>query len=132
MGERTSMKQEMSDNRWIEHEKIILRIVGARLTSVQFVLNYLIIGFDEKGALTTLVWPEILDKGERFCFGMEAYRNKLCSLIEQTVESAAFENSETIAIYLSSGVELLIPLQTYQGQGERAILTGPKHFLFVF
>ena len=40
-------------------KKLLLELRGARLTSVQFVLNYLILGFDEKGALTTLVWPKV-------------------------------------------------------------------------
>jgi len=45
-------------------KKLLLEIRGARLSSVQFVLDYLILGFDEKGALTTLVWPEIMEKGD--------------------------------------------------------------------
>jgi len=32
---------------------VLARIVGARLTSVDFVMDYLILGFDGKGALTT-------------------------------------------------------------------------------
>jgi hypothetical protein len=34
-----------------EGESVLLRIIGARLSSVQFVMNYLILGFDGKGAL---------------------------------------------------------------------------------
>jgi hypothetical protein len=49
-----------SSNSWLKREKALLHLVGARLTSVQFVLDYLIFGFEEKGALTTLVWPEVI------------------------------------------------------------------------
>ena len=47
---------------WAEKEKALCKLVGARLTSVQFVMDYLIVGFDEKGALTTLIWPEVFNK----------------------------------------------------------------------
>ena len=52
------MKNDTEANR-IKKEEALARLIGARLTSVQFILNYLILGFDERGALTTLVWPEI-------------------------------------------------------------------------
>jgi hypothetical protein len=121
-----------NDSDWTEQEKALSRIIGARLTSVQFILNYLILGFDERGALTTLVWPEIRDAGERFTFGREGYRDKLCSVIECIVQSATVEQDATISIYYENGIEMRIPLRLYQGSGERAILTGPKHYLFVF
>ena len=40
--------KETSETR-LQEQRAISRLVGARLTSVQFVLNYLILGFDEKG-----------------------------------------------------------------------------------
>jgi hypothetical protein len=48
------MKDEANSAR-AQKEKALSRLAGARLTSVQFILNYLILGFDERGALTTLV-----------------------------------------------------------------------------
>ena len=116
----------------VEKEEALSRLVGGRLTSVQFVLNYLILGFDEKGALTTLVWPEIFDKKKRSTFGMEGYRDELCSLIEKVAKNATMEPDETINIDFENGITLRIPLRSYQDRGERAILTGPKHYLFVF
>jgi len=47
------------DSSRIEKERALSRLIGARLTSVQFILNYLILGFDERRSLTTLVWPQI-------------------------------------------------------------------------
>src|SRR5258707_1038212 len=42
-----------------ESAAVFRRIIGARLTSVEFVLDHLALGFDGKGALTSLVWPEV-------------------------------------------------------------------------
>ena len=121
-----------SSNRWLEREKALLHIVGARLTSVQFVLDYLILGFDEKGALTTLVWPEIVQGVNVSSFGSPGYRDHLCALITGVVQSAAINRDDTIEIEFDHDVEMRIPLKTYAGKGERAVLTAPKHFLRVF
>ncbi len=112
----------------------IQRIGGACLTSVQFVLNYLILGFGPKGALTTLVWPLIERKDSQVLeFGMEGYRNDLCALIESRVNQASVRSDETIDILFDNGWRLRIPLRSYDSpSGERAILTGPKSYLFVF
>jgi hypothetical protein len=117
---------------WIEKETALSRLVGARLTSVQFILDYLILGFDEKGALTTLVWPEIFDENKKIVFGERGYRDELCSLIEEVVTTVTMEPDETISIDFRNGREMRIPLRSYKAHGERAILTGPKHYLFVF
>jgi hypothetical protein len=115
-----------------ERQEALSRLVGGRLTSVQFILSYLILGFDEKGSLTTLVWPEILDGDEKIAFGTKGYRDKLCSLIEKTAKNVTMEPDETISVDFENGIEIRIPLRSYQDRGERAILTGPKHYLFVF
>jgi hypothetical protein len=120
-----------NDRTSLEAGRGLLRIVGARLTSVQFILNYLILGFDERGALTTLVWPQILKKNVRVIFGMVQYRNELCSLIECEVTTATITQNETIVIQFNDGAEMLIELNSYRGHGERAILSAPKHYLLV-
>ncbi len=121
-----------SDASWMKKEEALSRLVGARLTSVQFILNYLILGFDEKGALTTLVWPVMRHDGKSLSFGTEGYRDALCSLIERFVRNITMEVEEIISIDFDDGTELRIPLHTLKAPGERAILTGPKHYLFVF
>jgi len=107
-------------------------IVGARLTSVQFVMDYLILGFDAKGALTTLVWPEVAKGSEVTRFGAIDYRNRLCELIGIVVHAATMRANDVIEIRFSGGSELRIPLSAPEGEGERAILTGPGHFLKVW
>jgi hypothetical protein len=113
-------------------EKALQRILGARLTSVQFVLDYLILGFDEKGALTSLVWPEIVQSDGVTKHGSLEYRNLLCGLIESVVRETAMQADDTIEVKFNNSTKLRIPLGTYVGTGERAILTAPKHFLSVF
>jgi hypothetical protein len=117
---------------WAEREKALSRLIGAQLTSVQFVMDYLILGFDERGALTTLVWPEIFNENKKITFERTGYRDELCSLIQKTLQNATMESDETISLGFENGTEIRIPLRSYRHSGERAILTGPKHYLLVF
>jgi|SRR5580704_9157241 hypothetical protein len=111
---------------------VLTRIIGARLSSVDFVLDYLILGFDGKGALTSLVWPEIIRPGMSVLkFGMQGYRDGLCDLITQVVSEAHFSDDETITI-LFGDTHFRIPLQQRKVPGERAIFKAPKHFLHVW
>lgn len=112
--------------------EVMSRLIGARLTSVQFVMDYVILGFDKKGALTTLVWPELRRGDNVLTSGMSGYRDCLCALISHVVSSAAIDQEETITIVFDELSQIIIPLRSYKLQGERAILTGPKHFLYVW
>ena len=113
-------------------KKLLLEIRGARLSSVQFVLDFLILSFDEKGALTTLVWPEISNKGATATFGMSGYQESLCALITMVVEDVEITNDETVVIGFGGEVRMLIPLRTYKGSGDGAIFAAPKRRPFVW
>ena len=113
-------------------EALLRAIRGARLTSVQFVLDYLILGFDEKGAVTTLVWPEVLKDEITFAFGIPGYRDELCALIAQVVDDVRIFDEDTIVIYFQNKSQIRIPLRTYKGSGERAIFTAPNHVLLTW
>jgi hypothetical protein len=76
--------------------------------------------------------PEIYQSGDKSAFGMPGYRDGLCCLIEKVAKSVTMETDETISIDFENGTELRIPLRSYKEAGERAILTGPQHYLFVF
>lgn len=112
-------------------ESVLSRIIGARLTSVDFVMDYLILGFDGKGALTILVWPEISVAGKLYKFGMDGYRDRLCELIGTVILEVHLSKDETISISFGNN-QLRIPLQESQSPGERAIFTYPKHGLYVW
>src|SRR5580700_1623503 len=124
-------KLEMKNSNSEQTGAVFDRIIGARLTSVDFVLNYLILGFDEKGALTTLVWPEVCGAGNILRFGMQGYRDSLCDLIPRVVSAATISEDETIAISFGDD-HLRIPLRQVRFPGERAIFTAPKQFLHVW
>lgn len=126
------MTKRSSVQTLIAREEALSKLVGARLTSVQFVLSYLILGFDEKGALTTLVWPKLHKHNKEITFGMDEYRNELCSLIESTVTTSSLGYDEAILIQFGTEVDLRIELAAYKGDGERAILTAPHNYLLVF
>jgi hypothetical protein len=113
-------------------EALLQTIRGVRLTSVQFVLDYVILGFDSKGALTALVWPEIHDGVTTLKFGMTGYRDRLCELIPKVVRSVEISEDETIFITFEGGTLIRIPLRDRKVSGERAIFTAPKHHLYVW
>jgi len=115
-----------------EGEALLQSISGVRLTSVQFVLDYLILGFDEKGALTTLVWPEIYDAGKIIRLGMSGYRDCLCDLITQIVETVEITEDETIFIAFENKSRIRIPLRDRKDPGERPIFRAPQHRLGVW
>jgi hypothetical protein len=48
------------------------------------------------------------------------------------LKKATIGSDETINFGFENGTEIRIPLRSYQSSGERAILTGPKHYLLVF
>lgn len=115
-----------------EGEALLQTIRGARLTPVQFVLDYLILGFDAKGALTTLVWPEIHNGNTVFKFGMSGYRDRLCGLITQVVRTVEMTKDETIFIEFENKSRIRMPLRNRKEPGERAIFTAPRHHLYTW
>ena len=115
-----------------EGEARLRTICGAQLTSVDFVLDYLILGFGPKGALTTLVWPEIQNGGTVLEFGMSGYRDLLCELITKVVVSVEITDDEVIFITFENEIRIRIPLREREVPGERAIFTAPKHHLYVW
>jgi hypothetical protein len=115
-----------------EGEALLQTTCGTRLTSVQFVLDYLILGFDEKGALTILVWPEIYNGDTVVKFGMSGYRDRLCELITQVVRTVEITEDETIFITFENQNRMRIPLRDRKVPGERAIFTAPKHHLYAW
>jgi hypothetical protein len=121
-------KEHIQDN----GAELLSEIIGARLSSVQFVMDYLILGFDAKGGLTTLVWPEIISAEQTIEFGMPGYRDSLCDLIMRLVENVEITPDETIIIGFGRDVRLAIPLRTHQRPGERAIFTTPTNRLFAW
>ena len=114
---------------WLDRNHGLLRIVGTRLTSVQFMLDHLVLVFEDKGTLTTRVWPDIVNRDEALTYGQPGYRDRLCALIRRMVTGAAIDSSDTIRIYFGNDERLALPLDRYAGDAERAVLTGPRSYI---
>ncbi len=114
---------------WLDRNQGLLRIVGARLTSVKFVLDHMVLGFDDKGELTTRVWPDIVHKDQAIAIGDAGYRDLICALIRRMVTAAAIDSTDTIRIQFGNDERLVIPLGRYKAEAERAVLTGPHHYV---
>jgi hypothetical protein len=111
-------------------ENPMRRLVGCQLTSVMFVLDYLIIGFEGPRALSLLLWPKITRDGRDLVVGMVEYRDALCSFIGDTVSEAMISSTE-LEIYIGRGV-LRIAMDATTASGERVIMTGPNNYLAVW
>ncbi len=110
----------------------LLALAGGRLTSVQFILDFLILGLEAKGAFTTLVWPVLYSDGKELNINMPGYRDSLCSLIRCMLLNAAIDDQEVVTLSFDCSTTMRIALKSYSGLGERAILTGPQNYLLVF
>ena len=66
------------------HEKLTKDLVGEKLSSVTFVLDYLQLDFDDSG-FTMFIWPVILSENKKAFYGEDQYRNRLCALIAKVV-----------------------------------------------
>lgn len=123
---------ERDENRIEQGETLLQRIVGARLSSVVFVLNYLVLGFGPEGDLTTRVWPRLIKRDNALTFGMQGYRDGLCDLITHVVERVGISSDETITLSIENDIQLEIPLRNYSNAGERAIFTASKRERYVW
>ncbi|MDE2126008.1 MAG: hypothetical protein KGJ62_05400 [Armatimonadetes bacterium] len=110
----------------------VARLIGARLESVAFVVNYLQLDFSGCLSLTLLVWPEVHLAGETLATGTPGYNDALCALIQSVVTGVTTDGCETICITFDSGAELNVLLRPVPLCGERLMLNGPEHYLFVW
>lgn len=121
----------MSKEETKRDEELLRRIVGFRLTAVNFILDYINLSFDSKGNLTTFIWPEIVSQGNVIRFGDCHYRDRLCDCLGKIVIDASVSSAETITIRFDES-SLVIPLQSDTSGNERALFTAPQNVLRVW
>lgn len=92
-------------------------LVGAELSSVVFVRDYLQLDFDGP-RLTLYVWPQVVIGDEVRRLGDLGYRDALCALIGQVVRSAADSTDTGLLVILETGSVVTKP--------EPAELSGPE------
>ena len=94
-------------------------LIGEKLSSVIFVMDYLQIDFDGN-RFTFNVWPKIMVQGTLTEFGSFEYRNILCSLIGSKISQVelieyvhlrlTFTNKDTITVSLDpTNQEIICP-----------------------
>ncbi|MBD5654049.1 MAG: hypothetical protein IAI50_02570 [Candidatus Eremiobacteraeota bacterium] len=84
-------------------ESILSDLVGKRLTSVKFVLDYCIIGFADRCALSTTVWPELRGESSPMSVEKSGFRNRLCSFIDHQVVTITLSANQTLDIHFDLG-----------------------------
>lgn len=111
-----------------EKKSVLEMLVGKRLDSVCFVLDYITLQFDDLG-LAALANPIIEENSQEFTAGQPGYRDVLCAQIEQYV-TAASETANRLEIQLANGVTISVPLDAdYPPGPEMATLSGRGTFI---
>ena len=78
-------------------------IIGAELTSVEFVQDYLVLDFED-ASVTLYAWPSVLLEDGSFAFREPGYRDALCEQIGQDVVQALLEEGAALTIEFESGI----------------------------
>lgn len=94
-------------------------IVGAQLSSVEFVQDYVQLRFDGPN-LTLFVWPSLHFPNRVVRFGEPGYRDELCGRIALKVRQARIRENEDLVINFEDGVELFVSLKAADRTGPEA------------
>ena len=109
-------------------------LVGEKLSSVTFVMDYLQLDFDGN-RFTLNVWPVITVGGKEYKFGEPSYRDSLCSLITKVVKQASGEEKQHLTLDFESGDMLTVSLDSDNPElvtPEIAIFTDTNEKWYVF
>ncbi|SEG69686.1 hypothetical protein SAMN05421819_4371 [Bryocella elongata] len=118
----------------------ISTIEGEELGSVTFVQDYVQLDFNGP-VLTLYIWPEVfipvgVSMGEgSYAFGEPGYRDALCFVIGEPVETTSFEEGSALEIQFENGTIVRTSLrdEDYDGPEAGQFSTGePGEPLVVF
>jgi hypothetical protein len=84
-------------------------LIGEKLSSVTFVMDYLQIDFDGN-RFTFYIWPVIIVEGINYNFGDALYRDKLCSLISKIISEVTLIDNEKMIIKFDDSNKLHLSL----------------------
>ena len=99
-GETKSIVTEQRD------ENPFASLMGERLSSITFVMDYVQFNFDTR-TLTAIIQPVVTVGGRSFRSGEQDYRDALCERISATVVAVSLTAEETL-IQLDAGSTLVI------------------------
>ena len=94
-------------------------IVGEKLSSVTFVMDYVQLGFDGP-LLTAYSGPEVSFGGKVFAWGEPGFRDVLCDRIGAIVRQAEAVDDDAIRISLGDGGLISISLKPEDYDGPEA------------
>ena len=92
-------------------------IVGESLTSVEFVMDYVVLGFNES-RLTTFVVPHVQNLDRTFSQTDSGYRDALCALIGVVVTSTEVREEEVLRITFTDGCAIAVSLRSVDAVGQ--------------
>jgi hypothetical protein len=111
-----------------EPNELLSRLVGFRLYSVQFVMDYIQLRFDgptqDMPILNCDVMPAVAISGHTFTAGLLGYADALCSLIPGTVVHTEEATGIGLRIALDNGTLELHPARADIMWPEIAVLNG--------
>jgi hypothetical protein len=90
--------------------KLLDIIINEKLSSVEFVMDYIQLHFDGI-TLTFYVFPEIDIAGQSYNIQNHDYRNKICDLIDKKVKSIKFKEDESFDILFENSWTIHLSLK---------------------
>jgi hypothetical protein len=108
------------DNQSLSIDVALNRLIGRKLTSVTFVMDYFQIAFDD-ARLTILTTPELLSDPEEFAWDTSGFAHLLRQQIGRSLRRADVADRK-VRLTFESGVALNIPLEAEPSQVEHLIL----------
>ena len=107
------------------------QLVGERLTSVTFILDYVQIGFDDAAALSVMCPIRVKSAAMMVNSGERSFRDQLCSAIGHPVDAVAVdEASLTISV---SNIEIELMFAAMDAKASEAIIfSNSDNQLMVF
>jgi hypothetical protein len=91
-------------------------IVGESLSSVEFVMDYVRLGFNES-SLTTFVGPQVQNLDRILSETDPGYRDALCALIGVVVSSTEVREEEVLRITFTDGRAITVSLRAEEAVG---------------
>lgn len=95
----------------ITEETPLAALIGLRLASVEFVMDYHQFRFDGGARIEALIPPVVRVGQSELSVGDPGYRDALCEGIGATVTAAKVEEGNEACMRLSSGIEIAISLR---------------------
>jgi hypothetical protein len=101
-------------------EEVLQQIVGEKLSSVEFVQDYVQLRFD--GPTLTAITQPVVGVGSRsFGWNEPGYRDELCDLIGRTVVSARIRAGESLHVQFDGDAEVKISLRLEDYRAAEAV-----------